>query len=60
VIPDDDTADGSNLLQARSGVDDVAGNHALAFLRARAECDDGLAGIDGSPHGELELGVGLV
>src|SRR5207247_5669164 len=59
-LADDDTTDGSNLLQAGGRVDDVAGNHALAFLRAGAECDDSLAGVDGSAHGELELGVGLV
>ena len=59
-LADDDTADGSNLLQARGRVDDIAGNHALAFLRASAERDYGLAGIDCRPHGELGLRMGLV
>ena len=39
-------------LQADGRVDDVAGGHALALARPRAERDERLAGVDGDPHVE--------
>ena len=47
-------------MEARRGVDDVAGDHAFAFLRARVESDDRLARVDADADVEIERRVGLV
>ena len=54
VLVDDEAADRRRALEARGGVDDVAGGDALAGTRLGAELDDCLAGGDGGAHGELE------
>ena len=46
LLADDDAVDRRGRLQARRGVDDVAGDHRLAERRPRAERDDRLAGVD--------------
>ena len=45
-------------LEARGGVDHVAGGHRLAQARVGVERDEGLAGVDGDPHLEAALGRG--
>ena len=44
-LPHDDAVHGRHGLKARRGVDDVAGDDALALLGTRPERDDGLAGV---------------
>ena len=52
-LVDDDAVDRSRRLQARRGVDDVAGGHALAGVGPRVERHQRLAGRDPDP--ELEV-----
>ncbi len=52
-LADEDAVDRRVRLEPRSGVDDVARDHALAFLRPRAERDECLARVDADT--ELEL-----
>ena len=55
LLADDDPVDGSRGLQARRGVDDVAGDERLAELGPRAERHDGLAGVHGNPDLQVAL-----
>jgi hypothetical protein len=59
-LTDEDPVRRSRGLEARRGVDDVAGDHAFAFLRARVESDDRLARVDADADVEIERRVGLV
>jgi hypothetical protein len=59
-LADDDATHGSDRLQARRRVHDVAGDYALAPLGACPQCDDGLTAIHGRPNSELKRGVRLV
>ena len=43
---DEDAVHGGRRLEARGGVDDVAGDQRLAFRRVRVERDERLAGVD--------------
>ena len=54
-LPDQDAVDRCVRLEPRRRVDDVAGDHALALLRPRAERDERLPGVDADT--ELELGL---
>ena len=54
-LADEDAVDRRVRLEPRSGVDDVARDHALALLRPRAERDERLARVDADT--ELELGL---
>ena len=54
---DDDRAHRRRALEARCRVHDVARRDALALRGARVERDDGLAGVHGRPHGQVELRV---
>ena len=49
LLADDDAVDRRRRLQARRGVDDVAGEHRLSERGPRAERYDRLAGVDGDP-----------
>ena len=53
-LVDEDAVDGRGRLQARRGVDDVAGRHPLAFIRAGGERDHRLAGGDADADVEAE------
>ena len=54
-LADEDAVDRCVRLEPRRGVDDVAGDHALALLRPGAERDERLPGVDADA--ELELGL---
>jgi hypothetical protein len=54
-LVDQDRADRRGSLDARGGIDDVAGGHAFADLRASAESDQRLAGRDPDPNLEITL-----
>ncbi len=54
-LADEDAVDRRVRLEPRRRVDDVAGDHALALLRPRAERDERLPGVDADA--ELELGL---
>ena len=51
----EDPVDRSGALQACGRVDDVAGGHSLAGLRACVETDQRLAGRDRDPHLDVVL-----
>ena len=53
LLADEHPVDRRRRLQARPGVDDVAGGHPLAGLRASSEPHERLAGVDADPHLEL-------
>ncbi len=55
LLPDEDPVDRRGRLQTRRGVDDVAGDHALALGRTRGEADDRLPRVDPDPHLESVL-----
>ena len=56
-LRDRDAVDGCGALEAGGGVDDVAGDDALALLRTGAERDDRLARVDPDPHLQRERHV---
>jgi hypothetical protein len=56
----EDSVDRRGGLQARCGVDDVAGRHSLALVGSCAQGDEGLAGRDGAAELQLERRLGLV
>ena len=48
------------LLQARRGIDDVAGDHRFSFCRSRGDHDDRLSRVDRGSHRQLQVGLRLV
>ncbi len=54
-LADEDAVDRCVRLEPRRRVDDVAGDHALALLRPRAERDECLPGVDADAELELDL-----
>ena len=57
LLRDGDAVDRRRRLEAGGGVDDVAGDDALALLRTGAERDDRLARVDPDPHLQRERRV---
>ena len=57
LLADEHPVDRSRRLQARRGVDDVAGDHRLAEVRPRGQRDDRLAGVDGEARLQIQRGI---
>ena len=60
LFADEDPVHRRGFLQTRSGVDDVTGHHPLPVRRARGQRHERLARVDGDPHLQVEVRIGLV